>query len=583
MWGLAKNFKVHEAQQIASGNLPSTPRVRSLRPDDLRRKAERSLKRAQARRQNATNNSHTNDHDPQSSRSPEATQSSRQALLIVAPHRPQLSQIESPLRIKPSTKSFELLFQKLRLYTHQACVEGRHWDPESSHKNAVGRMALRELSLDLTAGVKSHEERNHQRANKLWSRALDKASKPDLLDTWYYETPINILFELGRLVHKGHDAVADMLMKTVTSYAKKILDKKDPRYSLFAVFDSLETTQLENGYSSAALSLLEGLATRLEKHNPLFYQFGLNRALDLVWFDPKTDLRKWVVPVEEIDRHLGPDSDLSIYFLLLDTYRRVSMGDYSGADDICQQASRRLNILKQNGKLDGLKIGMAYRRLGRQYYDKSQYDDARRILNQALRYLGTEKPPVLVEIYHLQEKMARIAEDTIDVDFWQTKLSQMDANLAHQEEDETITPVTQSGSYDESVFSDHWSSVDTDDYWWSQQPPPTFHPSGMQFSSNLDSSVYKYELDPCAVDAVTTPTIYFNQDVSGTRFTDDPEPIVQSTHGNPQVSTAQGGTVNPALTSVSTTNLWRTQSSASSGYVYELPELQQDSLIYYRS
>lgn len=461
-------------------------------------------------------------------------------------------------------KSFELLFQKLRLYTHEACVEGRHWDPESSHKNIVGRKALRELSLDLTAGAKSFEEGRRPRANKLWCRALEKASKSNLLDTWYYETPIALLFELGRLVHSGHEDVAALLIQTITFHAKKFLTEKDPRYSLFAAFESLEIPQLENGYSSAALSLLEGLATRLEKHNPLLYQFGLHRALDLVWFDPKTDLKKWVVPVKEIDKALGPDTALSVYFLLLDAYRQVAAGAYTKADEICQQVSRRLNILKQTGQLENLKIGMAYRRLGRQYYEQEQYDDARRILNQALRYIGTEKPAVLLEIYHLQEKMARIAKDTIDVDFWQTKLSQMDADFAGEEQDEIITPTTQfGGSFDDSMVSDTW--ISTDDYLnnWSQQMIyqnafQGIDPSGFgQFPANMNLQ--------------TAPTMYFNQDNTGTRFTDDPEPLLQSNYGNQPISPIQNGTINPALTSLNNMT-YPTQQGMASGYVYELPQ-----------
>lgn len=467
--------------------------------------------------------------------------------------------------IRPSIKEFELLFQKLRLYTHEACVEGRHWDPESAEKNIVGRKALRELSLDLTAAVKSFEEGRQQRANRLWGRALEKASKPQLLDTWYFETPIALLFELGRLVHSGHGNIAALLIQKITFHAKTFLSEKDPRHSLFAAFESLEITQLESGYSSAALSLLEGLATRLEKHNPLLYTFGLHRALDLVWFDPKTDLKKWVVPVKELDKALGPDTALSVYFLLLDAYRQVAAKSYSKADDICQEVSRRLKVLKQTGQLENLKIGMAYRRLGRQYYEQEQYDDARRILNQALRYIGTEKPAVLVEIYHLQEKMARIAGDNIDVDFWQTKISQMDADFAGEEQDEIITPTTQfDGSFDDTMLSDTWASAD--DYLnnWSQ--PVMFPNSSFQ---GFDQS--GYGPFPTNMNVQTAPTMYFNQDNSGARFTDDPESLLQSSYGTQMISPTQNGTINPALTSINR-NSYPAQPGMISGYVYELPQ-----------
>lgn len=458
-------------------------------------------------------------------------------------------------------------------------MEGRHWDFESSQKNVDGRKALRELSLDLTAGAKYFEEGKAPRANRLWNRALERASNQKLLDTWYYETPIALLFELGRLVHKGHQDIADRLIKTITHYAEIWLDENDPRRSLFAAFEGLEISQLRDGYSSAALSLLEGLATRLEKHNPLLYQFGLHRALDLVWFDPKTDLRKWVVPVEVIDRALGPDTPLSVYFLLLDAYRQVAQKSYAKAEEICAQVSRRLNVLHQSGQIDALKIGMAYRRLGRQYYEQKQYDDARRILNQALRYIGPEKHSVLVEIYHLQERMARIARDAIDVEFWRTKLQQMEVNFNErpQEEittppqlgptDEVFTPITSFiGSVDDVLMANMWSSMDkfsSFDVNSNQQPMMYFqHPQ-----SNGPSGYTGFQVP---VNASNTPNMFLSHENSALRFTEDPEPLHGSTFGNQPDFTPMNGTMNPNLMSVDTSFV--TPSGMASGQVFEMQD-----------
>lgn len=457
-------------------------------------------------------------------------------------------------------------------------MEGRHWDFESSQKNVIGRKALRELSLDLTAGAKYYEEGKAPRANRLWNRALEKASKQKLLDTWYYETPIALLFELGRLVHKGHQEIAGRLIQTITHYAEIWLDENDPRRSLFAAFENLDISQLRDGYSSAALSLLEGLATRLEKHNPLLYQFGLHRALDLVWFDPKTDLKKWVVPVEVIDRALGPDTPLSVYFLLLDAYRQVAQKSYARAEEICSQVSRRLNVLQQSGQIDALKIGMAYRRLGRQYYEQKQYDDARRILNQALRFIGPEKHSVLVEIYHLQEKMARIAKDTIDVEFWRTKLQQMEINFPElaQEEipmlirsgstDELLTPITQFGSLDDALMANMWSSMDNHtSFDANSHQQPMMYSQSPQANGPAGYTGFGMSMNTGGV-----PNMFLSHESSEMRFTEDPEQLRGSTYGNQPGFGSMNSTMSPAFMSNNTN--FATPSGMTSGQIFEIPD-----------
>lgn len=152
----------------------------------------------------------------------------------------------------------------------------------------------------------------------------------------------------------------------------------------------------------------------------------------------RTDLTKWLPPVEEFDKALGTDNPYSVYFLLLEAYRLVASGSYLSADQVCSEVDKRLVVLKEiPGRVDLWKIGLAYRRLGRQLNEKGRWQDARRTFNTALVYLRSidkNKPSVLLEIYQCQERLAAQADDQQDVKLWERKLQRLEERVAVEEE-----------------------------------------------------------------------------------------------------------------------------------------------------
>ena len=326
----------------------------------------------------------------------------------------------------------------LRDYTHEACVYG-HWNPEALSKHYSGRQASRSLSSDLMAGTKRFENGKQDLAKFHWARALASLQNPDLFRTWYHETPIRLLFEVGRVAHHGHRDLAAKLISEVRVQAQKYLNKSDPRHALFTVFGELQVPQLRDLHERAALSLRTGLESRVEKQNPLLYEIRLNRALDLLGYDAKTDLTKWLPPIEEVDQALGPDNPYSLYFLLLEAYCLVASESYAEASRVCSQVGGRLKALKGiPGSIDPWKIGLAYRRLGRQQYEKARYGDARLTFNTALMYIGKDKLSVLVEIYQYQERLAEHANDEEDVNLWRHKLQHLEEDTIEQEQEERL-------------------------------------------------------------------------------------------------------------------------------------------------
>lgn len=386
----------------------------------------------------------------------------------------------------------------LRNYTHEACVFG-HWNPQALTKHYSGRQASRLLSSELTAGTKLFESGKQRLAELHWDRALKSLQNPHLFTTWYHETPIRLLFEIGRVSHLGHEKLASTLIQNIKTHAHAFLNEKDPRHALFTVFGELPVFQLKDLYERAALSLRKGLESRVEKHNPLLYEIRLNRALDLLWYDGKTDLTKWLPSVEEIEA-LGPDNPLSVYFLLLEAYRLTASESYFAADQVCLQIRSRLSSLKEiPGRVDPVKIGLAYRRLGRQQYEKGRHEDARLSFNTALMYIDKTKLSDLVEIYQYQELLANHADDKEDVNLWKGKLQQLENDTVQEEQNDLQrsalffpqgmsdhSPIHSHGHIGNGYLKSGPPLISSSDAWSLPEVAATFIPNNM-FLSTADA------------------------------------------------------------------------------------------------
>ena len=438
-WRLSKYLKADKAQQILDGTLSAneTASEPALTVDeDAVKRAERSLKRKRAR---------------------ERTQSHLPPPVDSAIHAEPESYIESPitpninmavpwrteqptsvpqnLRISEAGEKFLL---NLRKWTHDAFLSGQ-WDTKLSAKHHSGRQASRSLSMDLTAGTNLFKKGKEQLAWTYWKRANANFGNPDLFKTWYYETPIRLLFEMGRLVHDGHSPLAASLLRSIKDWANQNLDENDSRRALFSVFGDLDPAELRQLYDRAARSLYKGLESRIDKNHPLLVEIRLNRALDLVYFDADADLTEWMPPIEEVDKACGPSTIYAVYFLLLQGYRLVAQDKYTEADAVCAEARNRLTALTDEKSIDPWRVGLAYRRLGRVQQSKKRYPDARRSFNTALRYVGTgnkESGAILIEICQYQESMAMELGDEEDAALWTHMLKQLEKQAADLEEAE---------------------------------------------------------------------------------------------------------------------------------------------------
>lgn len=240
---------------------------------------------------------------------------------------------------------------------------------------------------------------------------------------------MSLLFEVGRVAHSGHPQLASMLLESIQRWAHLhfFLDEQDSRRALFGVFGNLQVAQLRDLYDRAARCLYDGLKSRVDKQNKLLYEVRLNRALDMLWYDSDTDLTKWLPPIQEVDQACGPNNPYSVYFLLLEAYRLVAQDLYDDAEQVCSQVRHRLAAIKESqGIIDPWRVGLAYRRLGRQQHDKGRFEDARRSFNTALKYVSHDdqlSTSVLIEICQRQQNMAH---DQEDVFFWGQMLSRLE-------------------------------------------------------------------------------------------------------------------------------------------------------------
>ena len=446
-WGMSKYLKADKAQQILDGKLSaeeiSRERTLTVEHEDTVKRAERSIKRKRAREGTQRARERTQSYVPPIASELHAEPES----YIESPITPSFNTAapwaagEQSLSVPQSSqgsKASEEFLLNLRKWLHDAFLSGQ-WDMKESAKHHSGRQASRSLSTDLTAGTNLFKKGKEQLAWKYWKRASANFQNPDLFKTWYHETPIRLLFEMDRLVHDGHSALAASLLRSIRSWAHLNLDESDSRRALFSVFGDLDVTELRQLYDRAARSLFRGLESRLDKNNPLLYEIRLNRALDLLWYDAGADLTEWVPPIEEVDKACGPSNPYSVYFLLLQAYRLVAKESYDEADKVCTQAREKLAAMIDEKSVDHYRVGLAYRRLGRMQQSKKRYADARRSFNAALKYVGTgnrTSGAILIEICQYQESMAKELGDGEDSALWSHMLGQLEQQDAEQEEAE---------------------------------------------------------------------------------------------------------------------------------------------------
>jgi hypothetical protein len=347
-WGLRKYLKEDEAKLIIEGEAPPTNGAFQSNGDaeDIKERAERSLKRKRARQRAQT----------QPSPLPAATSPVSSAVVpFKASGTPALL---PPLENFSLTDVGERFLLDLRKWTHEAFVQGS-WDTALASQHNQGRRASRFLSSSLTAGLNLFDSGKHDLAWKEWNRAFAGFRNPELFKSWYYEIPMSLLHEVSRVQHSGHPRVADALLRNVKNWANAYLEPSDPRHALFSGFGDLDVSQLRGLYTEAARSMFNGLESRVDQTNRLLYDVRLNRALDLLWYDPMADLSEWLPSIDHVDKAMGPNSALSIYFLLLQAYRNVAQDQYDEAEKIGNEVHKRLEILtKESGNIDLWRVGL---------------------------------------------------------------------------------------------------------------------------------------------------------------------------------------------------------------------------------
>ncbi|RMD39338.1 hypothetical protein DV735_g5797, partial [Chaetothyriales sp. CBS 134920] len=454
-WSLSKYLKAEQAQQIVnealnSGEPDGDSSISGGQNETLRR-ARKSLKRKWAREKaqiQASTGAQASPLRPELCEEPESyTRESLVSPIAAGLQNHSISGSTWSARTESSqsatsmprlSHAAEQFLINLRRWTNDAFMSGQ-WDSKSSSRHHNGRRASRAWASDLTAGVSLYSKGRIDLAWKYWHLAGARFNNPDLFKTWYYETPIRLLFEIGRLVHDGHHPLAEKLLEFTKKWAEKFLDQDDSRRALYSVFGQLHPSELRGLYNRAAKSLYSGVASRVDKKNPLLYEIRLNRALDLLWYDADADLSEWVPSIEEVDESCGPNNPYSVYFLLLEAYRLVAQELYDQAEDVGQQVIKRLETIKdENPTVDPWRVGLAYRRLGRMQQSKQRYNDARISFNKALRCVRSgenrNSDSVQMQICQYQEQISKELNDFEDAVLWRRELEELERKVATQEE-----------------------------------------------------------------------------------------------------------------------------------------------------
>jgi hypothetical protein len=353
-WGLRKYLKEDEALLIINAEGANETIPAGGDGDDIKERAERSLKRKRARQR-----AHTQPSPLLATSSPLPLPVSPVSQAVV-PFTPPPSSFTvpppEPVRITGIAEQF--LFN-LRNWTHEAFLKG-HWEQQSSAQLRRGRQASRVLSSSLNSGINLFQNGKTQLAWKEWNRAVASFQNPELFKSWYYEIPLALLFEVSRVAQSGHAPLGTMLLRNVNTWAHNFLEPSDSRYGLFSLFGQLEVDQIRDLYGRAARSMMDGLETRIEKGNKLLYEVRLNRALDMLWYDEKADLSDILPPVSEVDAAMGTlNNALSVYFMLLEAYRLVAQDKHEEAEKLCSQVQTRLTAMVEiPGSIDWWRVGL---------------------------------------------------------------------------------------------------------------------------------------------------------------------------------------------------------------------------------
>jgi tetratricopeptide (TPR) repeat protein len=347
------------------------------------------------------------------------------------------------------------LLVALRRWTHEAVISG-HWERSASTQHEKARHVSRQLASDLQAGLKYMEQGKVEMVWVHWRSAIRRFENPDLFKTWYHETPIRLLFEIARIKESGHPQFAAQLLTNTGVWATTRLEPNDVRHALYSTYGLLEVDKIRDVYEQAARFMLDGLASRLEKDDPLLFEIRLNRALDMSYFDETVDLSEWLPPLEEVDETMGTKNSFCVYYLLLQAYQLVALGEINAADKKASEARRRIDSLPSGG-IDQYKLGMAYRRLGRMQYKRQHWQDAKRSFNQAWKNLKTGKHAdgLMIEVLQCQLTLALQTDDVADVDIYRDNLAKLEHKIQAQEQQEMQEEVARGGALDHYTVNGH--------------------------------------------------------------------------------------------------------------------------------
>lgn len=447
-WGIAKYMKADQAEALAKGDSA----------DEVAQRAIRSISRRNARAKQTTRTHGRAESNASEEPAPDLHHRPSTTLSVtppvLAPHLNSItstSYVTEPSPIQTDQRPFspphlerrdtlnggvvDQFLVNLLAWTHEAYISG-HWERSNSTANEKGRHASRKFASDLQAGSKWYEQGKMDFAWIYWRAANRHFQNKDLFKTWYHETPVRLLFEIAR-IKQVNPVYAKQLLENVEFWADSHLEETDKRYALYKLYGKLNVNELQEIYELAARRLLEGLSSRLDENDPLLFEVRLNRALDMIWFNSQTDLKKWLPSLEKVDSALGARNAFSVYYLLLQAYQQASFGDNAGVQATALEIRRRIEDMPE-GNLDPYKLGMAYRRLARAQYQKQCYGDARRSFNTALKYLkgGKHADSIVVEILQCQEHIAKANQDPHEAEIWTQMIQEQERKLREKEEEE---------------------------------------------------------------------------------------------------------------------------------------------------
>lgn len=177
-WNLRKYLKEDEAKLIVDGETHATNGSFQTGddPEEIKERAERSLKRKRARQRAQTQPSLLAPGSSPATLPPSPTTNAT-ALVHWPASRP--SATLPPLENFNLMDVSERFLLDLRKWTHSAFINGS-WDSALSSQHFKGKQAGRLLSSSLTAGINLFENGKHELAWKEWNRAFAGFQNPEL-------------------------------------------------------------------------------------------------------------------------------------------------------------------------------------------------------------------------------------------------------------------------------------------------------------------------------------------------------------------------------------------------------------------